>query len=387
LFVVRRFHNPVRSILILAGVVCAALPDRAQSCNVPVFRYAMERWQADAYRIVVRHRAGNPGAGYDLLRQSLARKGGRANFYLEAVGVTAGQPDFGALPLAEVHYPEQTRIVKPVWTGGLTEESARRILDSPARSNIAERLLAGDIAVWVLVRSGRQEKDRPARESLRASLERASATLRIPDTGPDANGDPVEVTDFKSYPVHFGMIEIARDDPREELLVNALLKSEPDLEAYDEPLAFPVFGRGRALFGLAGAGIQEKNIREACESMLAWCSCEIKAQNPGTDLPIAADWSKPFGGTMVRDPEVPLTGIGAFLKQPAPQAPAASVPSAPSGAPALCKLDRPKRGGEADGAPPPPGRSPVTRNLVYLAVGGGAALAALSVYLTVRARQ
>ncbi|MBN1465249.1 hypothetical protein JXA02_05775, partial [candidate division KSB1 bacterium] len=51
-----------------------------------------------------------------------------------------------------------------------------------------------------------------------------------------------------------------------------------------------------------------------CRSITAWCSCEIKAQNPGIDLLISADWSQPFGGRLVQnEPLPPLTGLAGFL--------------------------------------------------------------------------
>jgi hypothetical protein len=143
-------------------------------------------------------------------------------------------------------------------------DRAKAILNSPGRSRLAQRLLTGDVAVWILIKSGHEQKDRRALDLLRTNLEWASASLRIPDSGVDVNGNAIEVTDFKSYPVRFGLMEVARDDPREELLVSALLASEPDLARYDEPIAFPVFGRGRVLYALVGDGIQEKNIREGC---------------------------------------------------------------------------------------------------------------------------
>ncbi len=157
-------------------------------------------------------------------------------------------------------------------------------------------------------------------------------------------------------------------------------------------MAFPVFGRGRALYALVGDGIQEKNIREACESMLAWCSCEIKAQSPGTDLLIAADWSRPFGGRMVKDPELPLTGLSGFLqdREPAKTAVPRRAPE-PAGPVAVLKA-APAAGGAGAvpmGAPaqdPGSGESPLVRNVLYLAGAAGVALLALSVFLTVKAK-
>ena len=47
-----------------------------------------------------------------------------------------------------------------------------------------------------------------------------------------------------------------------------LLASEADLNTRKGPLLFPVFGRGRALYALAGAGINEANLTKAAEFLL-----------------------------------------------------------------------------------------------------------------------
>jgi hypothetical protein len=383
----------------LIGIVCAGMPDNSQACNVPVFRYAMERWPADAYQILVYRQAFPSGAASNLLEKGMAERDGTANYYLENVDVA--RPDGKALaeqrgivtyPWVEVYYPIQYQARTPVWSGPLTVDRARKIVNSPGRSRLAEGLLGGDVAVWVLIKSGNEQKDRRALESLKTNLDWATANLQIPETGVDVNGNPIEVTDFKALPVRFGLIEIAHDDPDEDLLISALLKSEPDLAGYDEPMAFPVFGRGRALYALVGNGIQEKNIREACESTLGWCSCEIKDQNPGTDLLISADWSQPFGGRMVEDPELPLTGLSSFLQDPVPAEPAV-LSSAPKPAePVASDHAAPVKAVSAPiptGAPvqtPGPAESPLVRNVLYLAGAAGLVLLALSLLLKVKAR-
>jgi hypothetical protein len=53
---------------------------------------------------------------------------------------------------------------------------------------------------------------------------------------------------------------------------------------------FPVFGQGRVLYALVGAGINEMTIAETCGFLVGACSCQVKALNPGTDLLIWADW-------------------------------------------------------------------------------------------------
>ena len=80
------------------------------------------------------------------------------------------------------------------------------------------------------------------------------------------------------------MVKLSRTDPAEEIFVKMLLGTESDLASYHTPLAFPVFGRGRALYALVGKGIKRKLIKSTCNTIIGWCSCTIKEDNPGTDL-------------------------------------------------------------------------------------------------------
>jgi hypothetical protein len=92
-----------------------------------------------------------------------------------------------------------------------------------------------------------------------------------------------------------------------------LLNSEPDLAEYDEPIAIPVFGRGRTSFALVGAGIHEGTIGDSCRFVCGDCSCQVKEQNPGRDLLMAVDWDGRVTGSAMPEPELPaLTGIGAL---------------------------------------------------------------------------
>jgi hypothetical protein len=69
-----------------------------------------------------------------------------------------------------------------------------------------------------------------------------------------------------------------------------LLRSEPDLAERSDPMVFPVFGRGRALLPLVGAGITARNIHDSAAFLVGACSCEVKELNPGFDLLLAANW-------------------------------------------------------------------------------------------------
>jgi hypothetical protein len=87
---------------------------------------------------------------------------------------------------------------------------------------------------------------------------------------------------------------------------------------------------------------------------------------------------------MVKDPELPLTGVSAFLQQQKP-AESAVRPSAPGdgGPAALCK----RVPASMPTQPPHSGGSPLVRNVLYLAGAAGVALLALSILLTAKAKQ
>ena len=307
-----------RPVLYLVMLYCALSVGKSFACNVPVFRYALERWPADLYELRIYYDQSFDADSQKLLDELLktAHSDSLINLKVKTVNIIdPGSQSFPQLPWLELTYPETSGIRGVLWSGPFTPANMKRLLTSPARSMLAERLTGGEAAVWLLLESGDKEKDSAAVTLLAANLKKMSDELKIPETGYDVDGNLIEVGDFRDYDVRFSMISLSRDDPREAILVGMLLGSEEDLMYYDEPLAFPVFGRGRALYGLIGAGLNHKTILHACQSIVGWCSCEIKAMNPGVDLLVENDWSKPAGGKLVKnEPMPPLTGVSAFIE-------------------------------------------------------------------------
>ncbi len=81
----------------------------------------------------------------------------------------------------------------------------------------------------------------------------------------------------------------------------------------NEPMAFPVFGRGRVLYALIGKGINAGTIEQACRDLTGPCTCQVKDQNPGTDLLMAVNWEKLVTPTAQEEKELPpLTGLIGF---------------------------------------------------------------------------
>jgi hypothetical protein len=46
----------IRTLNLLVSIAFAALSAPAVACNIPVFRYALERWRADSYEAVLFYR-------------------------------------------------------------------------------------------------------------------------------------------------------------------------------------------------------------------------------------------------------------------------------------------------------------------------------------------
>jgi hypothetical protein len=83
-----------------------------------------------------------------------------------------------------------------------------------------------------------------------------------------------------------------------------------------EPIAFPIFGRGRVLYSLAGKGINLNNILSANSFLSGPCACTVKEQNDGYDLLLCADWSKWNAEKKETDQSLPSwSNLDAFMKE------------------------------------------------------------------------
>ncbi len=324
--------------MVLLAVALLGMPPHAPACNVPVFRYALERWAPDPFEVLVVHRGPLDASQRALVtRLQEAREDLTApvNLVLERVDLAA-EPDpqrvalyeaEGAppLPCVLVRYPRASRIETTLWSGALTATNLDRLLDSPVRRELVRRLLNGDTAVWLLVESGDPMQDEPAAALLHTELERLPTRLKLPQLTDDAD-DELRRSDIP-YRLGFSLIRVARNDPAETLLVASLVHSEEDLPDLKKPMVFPVFGRGRVLNGLIGAGITANNIEKTAGTLIAACSCDLKALHPGFELLLVADWQGPqqvsSEGESIpipqRKPEAVALVRGAQPEEPSPR--------------------------------------------------------------------
>jgi len=321
----KRYRRCAFFILLSA---CLARP--VFGCAVPVFRYALERWAPDAYEAVLIHRG--PLADDDPAASLL--KGEDAEFLNLRISTIdletsaeneltslLGGPVPETLPALAIWYPWQKGRAAPFWTGEFTPATVKALIQSPKRLQLAQRLTDGQTTVWIVVESGNAANDKAAMQMLDEQL--AVATKELEEMAPQL----AEELDMPGLSYEFSTLAISRSDPEEKMLLEMLLKSEPDLGDYaDGPIVFPVFGRGRALYALASEGINADTIRETIAFLTGPCGCEIKMLNPGVDLPMSVNWDaavmqfyqefyETMGAGMVEEPLPELTGV--FPEEPA----------------------------------------------------------------------
>ena len=349
------FRNNGNALLVLLLLACAATCNaRATACDIPVFRYALERWTAEEYQVFVFHRGTldpSKAALVSALKQAASENGGEANFIVRLVDLQGNLDEAtralwrpresNELPRIVVAYPAVERVQERIWSGPLSQAIVKNISTSPVREEVARRLQDGESGVWLLLESGDTDKDTAAAKLLEAELARMPKQLTLPDFSLEP-----QWTGFSSdLKIAFSLVRLSRTDPAEELFRAMLLRSEEDLEkqhASSQPIAFLVFGRARTLYALVGGGINQRNIEEACEFVVGPCACDIKAENPGVDLLIGTSWDSALGTPLVRDIVLPpLTSMSAQATEsekeiesavaPAPL-PAAGPPSTPTSA-------------------------------------------------------
>jgi hypothetical protein len=245
-----------------------------------------------------------------------------------------------------VKYPRKTGIELPAWAGPVSAETVGTLLESPARRDIAQKLLSGDAVVWLLLEGEDQRRDHQAAQLVEAELRDLEQSLVLPEPSPL---DPPTNTNLP-LKIAFSTVRVARSNPAERMLVNLLLNWNTNLMAEPEVMLFPIFGRGRVVPPAIGEEIQPEAIREMAEFLTGPCSCEVKEMNPGYDLLLSANWNS-LGDYQADNlpASPPLIGLSQFAAAAPPN------PQAPSGQ-ATVSL--------AAATTAPPAREHLVRNVV-----------------------
>jgi hypothetical protein len=374
-------RNPSRGFRrFLAFTAILALGSAAAlACNVPVFRYALEHWRPDQYRAVVFHRGELTAEDQERVAQlEQQAESTRVNIRLRTVDIDAmkdptdrelfADSQDAELPRLVLQYPAYLRLDHAVWSGPVTEESVAALVDSSARREMLKRLVEGQTGVWILLETGDAVQDEPAFRLLSSELKQLQLSLKLPKLTDSPEDILLGGPDLR---VAFSTLRIRRDDPLEQPLVAMLLAAEDDLNETREPMVFPVFGRGRVMLPLVGAGISEDNIRTSASFLVGACSCQVKELNPGFDLLVSADWKEliPWATSPAFAPGNPTDGEPELV----------AIPSGSKAAPAVDSLPPFADAAASPASNESPASTPANRLPIMLgaAVLVGLALAAL----------
>ena len=303
-------------MVVLVGVSLA--------CSTPVFRYAIERWEADSYRLIV-FTDGELSTEQEQVVEAFKqyeRYGFRhpplivqqtkiSDATNLAATVWAGIPTNRTSPCIALLYPANMRDNSIVWVDDLTTNALNRIVMSPARLETAARLLDGEAAVWLLIQGDDPEENRNVRELLETTHRNIEKSTVYNDEflklAAEAGTDVPEL--------RFSVLEVDRNDPREAVLMAMINQLSPEAAAHTHPVVIPVFGQGRGAVIMMNEYIADEYIERVAEFLTGECSCEVKELNPGFDLLIPVDWVSGITTEYVFDSELPpLTSPSAALE-------------------------------------------------------------------------
>lgn len=300
-----------------------ALAGASLACSTPVFRYAIERWEADPYRLMIFtdgeltaeqqqavkefEQYEHYGYRYPPLIVEQIEIASASNQSANVWGqISTNRP----VPAVALLYPSIMHDHSVVWADDLSTNAVHRIVMSPARLETATRLLGGDAAVWLLIRGDDPEENQSVREVLETSL-------RHLEESTEYNADFLQLAEEAGTEVpelKFSVLEIDRNDPREAVLMAMLTRLSPDAAQHTGAIVIPVFGQGRAAVIMMDEFVDEQYINQIAEFLTGACSCEVKSLNPGFDVLIPIDWIGGITEEYVFDAALPpLTSPSAAL--------------------------------------------------------------------------
>ena len=306
------------------------LAGTASACNIPVFRYALERWRSDAVEVVVFHQGDWDN---DQRLEVEALYNGSCNVTVSGCdlrgdvdlalrllwkSVEQAESKQGAGPYSGPHAVVSSRLRDGKslvgWLGPVAELPKASLIDSPVRKEIRSRLFAGDAVVWLLIRSGDENADAQLRARLQTKLDALERAIEFPD-GIGLPGSEL----YAEVPLlmQFSILEVDANDPAEAYLLGTFRGFGSTMGGKDaegaSSLLVPIFGRGRVLDVIQGDAFDEELVEGLSRYLCAACSCQVKEQNPGFDLLMQVDWDHQLFG---ESGEVPIPSSGARRDRP-----------------------------------------------------------------------
>jgi len=384
-----------RAILALCVLLFGVLPS-ARACTIPVFRYALEKWELATYEVLVYHH----GPLASDIKKSLDAwsKPGRVNAEITLIdldqddGTNLGNNRVNLwlrhwsdqkTPWMVVRYHPPREAAYTAWSGPCTVANVASVMDSPMRQAILGHLTRGPSAVFVVMTSGDAKKDKAAYDLVRDQAKLLEKKITLPEQSKE--GPQIQLP--LPLKVSLPMLVLDRKQPAEAGLVSLLLSTEAGLDKVEGPIVFVIFGRGRALASLSGDELTAENMAAATMFLCGKCSCDVKDLNPGVDLLLAANWKeitdKLFDGKQIVP--APAESLGTFptsapveatkdISLPTPTKTTETPKESPN-APSAPPSQRPHESPSMTAAPEPPTSDcPLCRNWLWIATGAAGVL-------------
>lgn len=301
-------HRPPLLIILLIFFSLAS-SSSTWACDVPVFRYALERWSADPYGclIIEDHPLNDEETEVleELKKWSIGDerqinlwigKMSREDMKGSGFGTISEQFPKGEKNQMVLVYPQVAGISKAIWAGPINQTSAQILWNSPERKDIVTELSSGTSAVFYYLESGNAEKDQEIQTFLKSSFEILQNGFSLPQTVISRTSS--EIPDDPSnrlrtdvpFKLEFKLksLPLKTQDP---ILRNMLHGLEEGLPA-DAPMVFAIFGRGRTIGPITGENLNKEVLLQLASYLCGRCSCQVKAQNPGIDILLNQNWDK-----------------------------------------------------------------------------------------------
>ena len=305
--------NTLRVCLLLLMLGVSA----AQACSLPVFRYALENWEADNHILMLPANTADEQRKWwnDFLENN--------EFEYEIMEIT--DPDMPA----GLYFPKgfgpwiTYEAFKNKKAQQFDDKQITKLWSSPASQKLIDGILAGDSLVFLIsggdakARKAAEEKMRPRIATLLEYIELAEDVV---ESWMNYHNPPDEFYSpprgHVASPVPLGMavsfVHLEKDDALAKqvrcMYVAEELYDQKEADADNKVTVTVVFGRGRAIPVGFIDDINNELIDDVLHFITGACSCKIKNENPGHDLMLPIFWdnhlweasSKPQGAAAHR---------------------------------------------------------------------------------------
>lgn len=286
------------------AVVLAWGGGAVRGCTIPVFRFALDRWESDAFRLEVPAATAKQAETAKLLVP--LRGNGSANLKIKDAGESS-----------ETRLLDSREGKEPMWSGALNAGNLNSILESPARQELLKRILDGESVIWVVVDDGKPES-KAAADRVEKRLKYLEQVIALPPQDPD---DPdSQLGPGPALKLKLTMMRVSMKEASEKLFCSMLAGQKcAETLAHGEPFAAPVFGRGRVLGSWPLKDLDDTAMEDITMFLTGRCSCRVKRESPGWDILLKVDWESALRKAQEARGSGPAPSPESAAKKPGPE--------------------------------------------------------------------